>query len=599
MMAKKKKELTKKIDTTPANESVISFAIMVDGKFISDTYAIISIEVEKNVNQIPVARIVISDGDTATGQFDVSSSETFVPGANITVEAGYRGDNNKIFEGIITQQSIKINRKTGSTLLVECRDKAIKMSVGRNSSNYSTQKDSDIISSLIDEHGLDKSIASTATVWPQQIQYYVTDWDFLLSRAEASGMVVIVSDGKVTVAAPDADSNSVLTIEYGNNLLELNADLNAVNQLRSVTASAWDFTNQAINSGEAANTFTGAGNLSTNELAEVIDLQEYKLQTSAALKEAELENWSKAQLVKAAYSKIRGKVKISGYPVLIPGKHITLEGVGNRFEGDHFVSGVTQTLKKGNWITEINFGLNPEWLSFENTAMAPPASGLLPGACGLFQGTVKQLEHDPENQYRILVNVPLMDNNNEGVWARLSNFYATDGAGSFFLPEIDDEVIIGFLNEDPRFPIILGSMYSNDKHKPSNGLEPSDENNLKAIVSRSGISLQFDDERKELTLTTPAQNVMTFSDDAQEISIVDQNGNSIKMQNSGITMKSAGDINIEADGNVNINGSQGIDIQSDGKVEVIANSILESASNSYEAKAGGSLKLTGSLININ
>ena len=52
---------------------------------------------------------------------------------------------------------------------------------------------------------------------------------------------------------------------------------------------------------------------------------------------------------------------------------------------------------------------------------------------------------DPDSQFRILVSVPLFDPNGEGIWARLTNFYSTNGAGIFFLPEVGDEVVLGFL----------------------------------------------------------------------------------------------------------------------------------------------------------
>lgn len=575
---------------SPGNDNIgglVTFSIKVGGNPISDIFQVYSIEVEKMINRIPVARITVIDGEASTGNFAASSSSVFVPGAEISVEAGYDSKTSIVFKGIITQQSIRINDFIGSALELECRDKAVKMTVGRKSLSFSKQKDSDIISSIIGKYSLAASVSETNTTWPEQIQYYVSDWDFIISRAEANGMIVNASDGKVTVAPPDINTKSVLTIKYGDNLFEFNGDLNSITQITSAKACAWDYKSQGLISGQVSSPVAGPGNLSSKNLASVVDLPEYNLQTTASLEKADLENWCKAQLVKSAYSKIRAEVKTYGNTLVVPANYITLNGIGERFNGDHFVSGVTHTLRDGNWFTELSLGLSPVWFTEDIDVIAPPAAGLLPGAQGLFQGTVKKTFDDPESQYRILVDIPMIDSNGEGVWARLSNFYSTSGAGAFFLPEVGDEVILGFLSDDPRYPIILGSLYSSSKISPFKGLDPNEKNKLKAIVSKSGIYIQFDDEDKVLTVTTPEKNIMVYSDKDKKISIDDQNGNSFLMSESGITMKSPKDINIEADQKINIKGTQGIAIQSSGgDVQVNGVNIKEDANMQFSAQGG-------------
>ncbi len=80
-----------------------------------------------------------------------------------------------------------------------------------------------------------------------------------------------------------------------------------------------------------------------------------------------------------------------------------------------------------------------------------------PAVRGLINGTVKKMYDDPLGQFRVLVDVPMFNNYGEGIWARLANFYSTSGAGAFFMPEVGDEVVVGFLNEDPCSPVILES----------------------------------------------------------------------------------------------------------------------------------------------
>lgn len=588
---------------------IATFSIKIDGNAISETLNVFSVHVEKKVNRIPTAKIVILDGEPNTGKFEASSSSTFLPGSTISIEAGYDSKNELIFKGIITSQSLRIDSLIGSALEVECRDAAVKMIVGRKSITYTNKKDSDIISNIVGNYSdLSADVTATNTVWPEQVQYYVTDWDYILALAEANGLIVNTINGEISVNAPDKNTSSVLTVTYGDNLLEFNAKLNSTTQLGNVTSNSWDYKNQEVINSEATPNETGAGNLSTKKLSEVIDLPSFQLQTSAPLETADLNDWSKAQIKKSEYSKIMGEAKFQGTNLIDPGKYMTFNGLGDRFNGDYLISGVVHDLSDGNWISEVSLGLSPIWFTEEPDVMAPPASGLLPGARGLLNGTVKQIFGDPDSQYRILVDIPLFDTNGSGIWARQSNFYSTSGAGAFFLPEVGDEVILGFLNEDPRFPVILGSLYSNSKLKPFSGIEPNEKNSKKAIVSKSGITVEFDDENKIWTVATPSKNTIIISDKDKQITIRDENQNSIVMSSNGIDMSSPKGINISSQEKVTIKGTMGISIESnDGDVETKGMNIKENANMQYSAQggqiaqvsAGMELTLKGAMIMIN
>lgn len=586
-----------------------TFTVKVGGKTVPGEVSVLSILVEKGINRISSAKIVILDGEPNTGTFDASASSTFVPGNLISIEAGYDSANVVIFKGIITQQSIHIDNIIGSALEVECRDEAIKMIVGRKSLVFSQKKDSDVITSIINSYsGLSADVKGTTTVWPEQVQFYVTDWDFIISLAEMNGLIVTTLDGKVAVNEPGAHATPVMSIGYGSGLMEFRADMNAVTQLESVKSSAWDYKNQVVNSTTAPNDYEGPGNISSKTLSEVVGLHEYDLQTTAPVQADALSNWAKAQMLKTEYAKIRGEAKFQGNSLVDPGKYITLNGLGGRFNGDYLISGVTHDLSDGNWITEVSLGLSPHWFIEEPDVMAPPTSGMLPGVRGLFNGTVKKMYGDPDGQFRILVNVPLFDQGGPGIWARLANFYSTSGAGAFFLPEVGDEVVLGFLNEDPRNPVILGSMYSNPKIQPFQGLQPNEKNSIKAIVSKSKINIEFDDENKVLTIATPDKNTMIFSDQDKKITIKDEHSNSIVMSADGITISSPKNINIHADQKISLKGMQGITVEaSAGDVEVSGINIKQVADSQFSAegsmtaeiRSGMEMTLKSAMIMIN
>ncbi|WP_293746284.1 type VI secretion system tip protein VgrG [uncultured Paraglaciecola sp.] len=586
----------------------VKMLIYVKDSLIPDNCQVASVTTEKGVNKISCANIQILDGSASEENFKVSSSDIFLPGNAITIKAGYGVDSELIFEGVITKQALKVQPEEGPYLNIECKDQAVKMTIGRKSVSFVETTDSDVISTLIGNYSdISADVTTTTVTLPILQQYYATDWDFMLTRAEVNSLLVTTLNNKVCVFSPTADTTSVLTISYGVNMYNFDAQMNSLTQFNQVKATAWDYKTQQLVSAEATNNLAGAGNISSDSLSQVVGLNDFQLQTSAALDSESLSNWAKGQILKSELSKITGEVKIQGSSKVEPGNYITIERMGERFNGDYFVSGVNHDISEGNWFTDVKFGLEANGFAQEPEAIHPPASGHLPGIHGLHCATVEKIFDDPESEFRIQINLPLFDQNGDGLWARLSNFYSTNGQGAFFIPEVGDEVIVGFLNDDPRYPIILGSMYSS-KIKPFSTLETNEKNSIKAIITKSELQLQFDDENKVLTAITPAKNKLVLDDKNKQITIQDQDQNSIVMSSDGITIKSPKSINIEAEQQVSIKGKTGINIgSSGGDVTVSGNNIKQTADLQFSAqgnvtasvKGGGELTLRAPMVKIN
>jgi uncharacterized protein involved in type VI secretion and phage assembly len=171
---------------------------------------------------------------------------------------------------------------------------------------------------------------------------------------------------------------------------------------------------------------------------------------------------------------------------------------------------------------------------------------------GLQMGIVTALENDPDGEDRIKCRLPLISPNEEGIWARVATLDAGKGRGTYFRPEIDDEVVVGFLNDDPRYPVILGMSHSSAKPAPE---AAKDDNHHKGYVSREKLKLVFDDEKKIIGLETPAGNSITLSEDAKGIVLQDQNGNKITLDDSGIKIESAKDMVFKAAKDVKLSGT--------------------------------------------
>lgn len=589
--------------------SPASFTISVGDDEIPTTCQVRSVKVEKAINHISSATIVVLDGSASDETFQNSSSAIFVPGGVITIKAGYNNEEETlIFKGIISKQALRVEGSEGPTLEIHCKDQAVKMTIGRNNASFFDTTDSAVINQLIDHYDdLSATVTNTIPTLPILQQYYVTDWDFMLTRAEVNGLVVTTINSEVAVFSAVANTSSVLTVTYGDNLFSLNADLNSLTQFDKVEATAWDFKTQKLITAEVPNTLAEAGNLSSDTLSEVADLNVFRLQTTAALDQESLESWAKAQMLKSELSKITGDVKFQGSALVEPGNYITLAGVGSRFNGDQLVSKVSHDISEDDWLTVAELGLDAQWFAQEPDVMHPKASGQLPGTHGLYNATVKQMYDDPDSEYRILLDLPLFNPSGEGLWARLANFYSSGGAGAFFLPEVDDEVVVGFLNDDPRYPIILGSLYSTDI-KPYETLNPAQGNPQKGIVSKSGLRLMFDDKDIITTVITPNGNELVLDDKNQQITLQDQNKNSIVMSSEGISIKSPNAINIQSDQTVQVQGETGVTVSAPGgDAQINATNIQQTADEAFSAnggmtatvEAGTDLTLNGAMVMIN
>jgi Rhs element Vgr protein len=585
---------------------VLKLTIFCNGSEIDGAYKIISVSVLKAVNRIPKAKIIISDGDAAKGDFPISNSDDFKPGAQIEIKAGYNSKADTIFKGIVIRHGIKISERNSPSLVVECSDEAVKMTAGRKNANYVDKKDSEIISAIIGKYqDLSASVDATDTKYKELVQYYCTDWDYIISRGDVNGLITIVDDSSVSVKKPQTDGSAKLKVSYGQDIINFNAEIDALNQFASVKSVSWNLKDQAPAEQKGkAPSLNKQGNITPKDLAKVIGLDSLNLQTAAPLEETGLKAWASAQLLKSGLASIKGSMSFQGNSLAKPGEIIEIDRVGDRFNGNIFVSAVYHNISEGNWITEAEFGLDSGWFAEKKDITAPPASGFLPGIEGLHVGIVKKLDDDPEKENKIQVTVPVMQAETEGVWARLANFYGTNGFGSFFIPEVGDEVVLGYFNNDPCHPVILGSLYSS-KNPPPYKLTP--ENFIKAIITKTGIKIEFDDENKILTLETPGKNSITINDKAKSILIADQNKNKTELNSSGITLDSPKDITITSKGKVDITGTGGVNLTSNADVKISGLNVnaegkvgfTGKGSATAEVSASGTTTIKGGMVMIN
>lgn len=573
---------------TSKSPDLITFKVMIEGEELSKKYQVKQILVNKEVNRIAHATMVLIDGDAAKQDFTLSNEDLLIPGKKIEINAGYHSDEETIFKGLVIKHNLKI-RANSSLLIVECKDEAVKLTIGRKSKYFYDSADSDIFEEIIDSYALEKDVETTNQTHKELVQYYTSDWDFVVSRAQTNGKLCFTDDGKITIAKPNIDQEEIETISFGATLLDFDAEIDARNQVKKVSSYGWNPSDQDIIEIEANDPNVELnGNLSSSDLASIIDLENLELRHGGVVSDVELQDWADAKMLFQQLAKIRGRVKFQGIPTVKPGTILKLEGVGERFNGKVYVTAVRHQIAEGNWTVDAQFGLNPEWFSETFDINAQPASGIISAINGLQVGIVSQLQDDPNGEDRILVQLPIINNEEQGIWCRVSALDAGDSRGTFFRPEINDEVIVGFINDDPNDAVVLGMLHSSAKPAP---IVASDDNHEKGYVSRSEMKILFNDDKKSVTIETPAGKKVIMDEDAGSIVIEDENSNVLTMDSSGIAMESAGDINIKSTGDVNIEGSN---VNAKANIQFKA----EGAAGA-EVSSSATAVLKGSLVQIN
>jgi len=574
---------------TAQNPDLVTTTILVNGEQLSAAYAVKSILVNREVNRIPYAQLIILDGEAASQEFELSNTDLFVPGSEIEIKAGYHSDEESIFKGIVISHGIKI-RDAASALIVECKDPAVKMTVGTKSAYFYESSDSDIIEQLISAYnGLSADVEATSVTHKELVQYQTSDWDFMMLRTQANGKLGFVDNGSIQIKEPNLSQEPVETVAYGATMLAFDGEIDARDQVKKITAYSWNAGDQELIETEAADANVNLnGDLSKNNLAEVVNLENLALKHGGQLTTSQLQQWADAKAKIQELARNRGRVQFIGIPQVKPDTIIKLEGVGNRFNGNAYITGVRHEIADGTWTIDAQFGLDPKWFSETYNVNAQPAAGLVAAVQGLQTGIVTQLEEDPEGEDRILINISIIDAASEGIWARVATLDAGESRGSFFRPEVGDEVVVGFINSDPNYAVVLGGVNSSKKPAP---LQASDDNHEKGFVTRSGMKLLFNDEKSSVTIETPAGRVIVIDDDAEEIKIDDAGSNSIILNTDGIEINSSADINIKASGDLNLEGTN---------VNIKANAEFKA-----EGGAGAELStsavavLKGSLVQIN
>lgn len=549
-----------------------------DGKDMLEHIRVAYIKTSCLFRKISSAEIkVLNDcSDETTNSFKSLESLDIKTGKKLSI--GY--DKTPLFEGNITKLHLGIDNKE-AYLSITAKQQAHQLTSNRKNTVFSNNTDKEIISKIVGKYGIKTEISDSETTHENLVQYNVSDWDFINMRAEANGLYIFTHLDTLYAKPLKIAAKGKTTLSYKNTIYDIDLEIDGKHDYSSYKTQYWDYNQQSMQEKFTTNGIALKTALSTQEKSNSA-LSPFDGKTA--------EQQLKAQQNRHRFARLQGSINTDSQFRLLPGDTIALKAISKQYDGLALVSGVEHTLQDNAWKTKVHIGINASpYKKLYDDIDSPAANDLLASPQGISTGLVEQIEDDPDNAYRILVKLPHFEDRTAHVWARMSHLYAGQQHGSFFIPEVGDEVIIGFINNNPIDAVILGSMYSKQKAALQT-LEK--ENNIKGFYSREQLKVELNEDDKSLVLSTPGGNKVVLHEKDKKIQIEDLNGNSICLNEDGIELSSNKDITLKASqGDISIEANN-INITSN--MELKAN-----ASTKAELSSSGSTIVKGSMVQIN
>lgn len=530
--------------------------VKIDGADATDEFTrdLLEVTVENSLHLPDVATLVLHD--THLHWIDDAS---LAPGKLIQVSAKTEQQEKLLFDGEIVEIEPDFEPAM-QRLVVRAFDRLHRLSRGRHVRSFLNVSDGDLVQKLAQEVGLQAQVASTSQVYPYVFQNNTTNLEFLQGRAAALGYLLYVQ-GKTLHCEPPQSNSQPIELEWGLTLHEFHPRMTTIGQVDSITVRGWDpAAKQAIvgqaNKGEGAPKVGQAK--SGGELAHsAFNLEAQTLVVDQPIRtQAAADKLAQAVADRQAGRFIEAEGASTGNPALVAGAAVQIKAVGDRFSGTYFVTSTLHAYSSREGYT-TRFSISGQYPStlFSTLTREEEFEGAAP--VGLVIGIVTD-NNDPDGYGRVKVKYPWLSGDHASDWARVIAPGAGDQRGIEFLPEINDEVLVGFEMGDIHFPYILGGLWNGKDALPKKVVSGG-KVQQRIIRSRAGHIITLDD-----------------SDGGGGVTIEDKNGNKIMLDSGAnkltisvqgdASLKSQGNLTLEAQGQLQI---KGMGVKMDGGVSTV------------------------------
>ena len=472
----------------------------------------------------------------------------------------------KLFSGEITGIECHFNEKSQAPIIVRAYDVSHRLHRGRYNRSFQNMTDSDIVKKIVAEMGIAiGNIANNGAPHDYLFQENQTNMEFLRERALRIGFELYIKDNKLHFCPPE--SQDKLNLTWLKDINSFQVRVSSGEQVDSVEVRGWDYQKkqaiiaqatkeQILTHNQNGSGKEVSGKFNSTPKVTVVDRPVFS--------NAEAERIAQGLYNQLAGEYVCADAKGEGNPDIQVGKIVTLSDMG-KYDGEYYV---TETLHIYNQrIYTTNFTVRG--LRGGNLLnLLSPTRNLKPAQTFLV-GIVTD-NNDPEKWGRVKVKFPTLTEDHASNWARVVGIGAGNNRGFDCLPEINDEVLVGFEHGDIHRPYVIGGVWNGQDRPPELVTDSiqGDRVRLRTFKTRTGHIFQFVEEDKGgskagVYLKTTKGHEVKLNDSQQKIEIKTKGGHEIIMDDRGSTIdiKSTANLSIKAQGNIEIKADGVITIQ--------------------------------------
>jgi phage protein D len=547
------------------------FYIMLDGEVAFEEFMgdVLEITVENSLHLPDVATIMLHDPHLKWIDADVLS-----PGKAVIVSARGASKEELIFDGEIVELEADFHPST-QVLTVRAFDRLHRLSIGQHTRSFQNVTDGDLVKKLAQEVGLRALSGSTSQVHRYVFQNNQTNLAFLRERADALGYLLYVQGDALHFEPPTATKPPV-SLEWGVNLREFHPRLTTVGQATEVTVRGWDPATRKEIVGHAKK---GGGTPQIGEKKSGGELAQgafnVEPQSQGVIRpvrsQAEADSLAQALADQRASRFIEADGTCAGNPLVVAGSAVQISAVGDRFSGTYFITSATHVYSaQSGYMTRFSIsGLHPSTLLSVLQPQHIGSMSVVQQTMSLIIGIVTD-NQDPDGQGRVKVRYPALTSEHASDWARVVSVGAGDMRGIQFMPEVNDEVLVGFEMGNIHHPYVLGGLW-NGKDQPPGETPSGGKVKTRYIQSRLGHAIIFtdDDDGGSVVISDSVSGNVISLDEAHSTLHILSDGD-LKIQTDGsITLEAGTNLTLKApQGQIEIQGQTGVKAESDANVDI-------------------------------
>lgn len=434
--------------------------------------------------------------------FELFDEDRFRLGTRIEIAFRAEDDVVVVTSGEVTAISVEPGTSGRHELVLTGLDLTHRLARGPKTRTFLRMTESDIATRIAGEYGLDTDIDAVSEPVEYTLQAGETDYAFLKRLAGRIGYDLWIAERTFFFKQKAEGRSKPFTVTWGENLTRFSVRFASSEHCDEVVVTAWNPLDKTTVTGRSSSGDPGTDAPAADEMAGAARHAFGRITRSTgqfpASSPAEADALAESLILKASGGAVVLRGEATGNPWLGAGADVSVQRVGRRLAGKYRVTSVEHVYAPDRpYTTRFVCG------GKEADGMADLlGGGAARGWAGLAVGLVTNND-DPEHLGRVKVRFPTLSDSDESTWARLATIGAGPGRGLQWLPEVGDEVLVGFELDDKTRPIVLGGLWSRkDKPPQPDDVVNGGQTQLRLLASRKNHRVVLtDDPKSALDLT--------------------------------------------------------------------------------------------------